>query len=113
MDTSENMLKILANENVETEEDRTQYQIDTVVAVKRYLLENRPSGGRFSESEKPTHKSEAGAREISDFLGTKNWSKSRVANLLKLHNDLHADKNKGDKRQSLLAEKVFSVYIDI
>gem|GEM_PF-6585392 len=37
------MLRIMSNENVETEEDRTAYQIDTVVCVKQFL-EGPPNG---------------------------------------------------------------------
>ncbi len=84
----------LSNENVETEEDRTQYQIDTCVAVREFLestvcpnggqTANQGDGGRFIEGKTNLSKG-IGSRQISDFLGTHNWSKSTVANLLKIH----------------------------
>ena len=50
--TRKNIPKMLANEIVETEEDRTAYQIDTVLAVKRYFENNlgfeRCNPGRYS-----------------------------------------------------------------
>lgn len=86
--SDEDMLRILANENSQQNEDYAIYQIDTVLTAKRWIAENRPRNG---QSSKQSHKDEVGSREISDFLGEKNWSKSKVAELLKIQRDLHPD----------------------
>ncbi len=69
-----------------------KHQIDTVLAVKRYL-ESGVQPLDTSENKRGQKRIDKlyqgiGARQISAFLGEANWSKSKVADLLKLNNHL-------------------------
>jgi len=84
--TDEDMLRIMSNENVAHAAPRTEAQIDTILAVKKFLetgvqtVDTRDKTGRGGD-----HRSkEAGPVQISHFLGDTNWSKTKVADLFKL-----------------------------
>jgi len=84
--SDENMLRILGNENCMQNEEYAIYQVDQVLAVKRFLENHlRPDGGH-----RPHVRGDQGigCRQISEFLGEKNWSKSKVAGYLKIHGSL-------------------------
>ena len=58
------------------------YQVDTVVMTKGWLI------GHAVSSSKKTHKDEVGAEQISEFLGVKNWSPSKVKEYLRMHEQM-------------------------
>lgn len=78
--TDEMMVRILGNENAMQNEEYAIYQVDQVLLAKKWL----EGTVQPVDSSKPTHKQEVGVREISAFLGEKNWSKSKVAEYLHL-----------------------------
>jgi len=83
--TDEQMLIDLVRENLTQRFNEFREELDSVLLAKDYL-ENRPTGGQF----KATHKDETGAREIAKFLSKegKAISKSKVADVLKIHKNL-------------------------
>ncbi len=90
----------------ETEEDRTQYQIDTCVSVKRFLEATRPNVGSVARQQGGgTQPCGASVMDISEFLGTHNWSKSTVANLLKIHRDLHPETTLKQENKTFLSSR--------
>lgn len=87
------MLRILANENVAQETDDTICQIDIVKQCKSFLESQlcvRPAGGvGLSNRSVAQRKAKGiGALQISEFLGEKNWSETKVLSLFRLDNKL-------------------------
>jgi len=79
--TDEQMVRMLANENSMQNEEYAIYQVDTVVMTQNYLKEFRPQRERKSNGRPP----EIGSIEhISEFLGEKNWQKTKVAQYLRM-----------------------------
>ena len=74
------MLRILGNENNSQNSELGVYQIDQVVITKKFLESH------VQPLDKPRNQYERdgiiGSRQISMFLGEKNWSKSKVHSLL-------------------------------
>jgi len=87
--SDEKMLRIMANENSFQNEEYVIYQIDTVVATKKWLERCPPSGHRTGRGDRGLQG--IGSRQISEFLGEKNWSKTKIADLIKMHTNLHPD----------------------
>lgn len=84
--SDEQMVRMLANENSMQNEEYAIYQVDTVVMAQNYLKEFRPQRERKSTGRPP----EVGSVEhISEFLGEKNWQKTKVSQYLRMHEQLH------------------------
>jgi len=58
------------------------------ILAKKWLTENCED---CSQSSKQSHKQEIGCREISKFLGEKNWNYHKVADYLRMAEKLHPD----------------------
>ena len=87
--TDEMMVRILGNENCMQNEEYAIYQVDQVLLAKKWLEENRKD---TLQSSKQSHKNEIGSRQISEFLGVKNWSASKVQAYLRIANNLNPKK---------------------
>lgn len=83
--SDEKMLRILGNENCMQNEEYAIYQVDQVLATKRFLEKRLcPAVGHIGKKEAQG----IGVRQISEFLGEKNWSKSKVSSYISLHSRL-------------------------
>jgi len=82
---------MLANENSMQNEDYAIYQTDTVVMAQKYLMSRGcPQSGQPHPGKRTDlGENHVGAKEISEFLGEKNWSKSKVASYLHIHGGLN------------------------
>ena len=88
--SDESMLRILGNENTVANQSLTIYQIDQVKITQKFLAEHpQISSGWKSGQDKGHGQKPDDAVSISKFLGEKNWSKSKVADLLRLAQKLH------------------------
>ena len=85
--TEEAMVRILGSENCMQNEEYAIYQVDQVLLAKKFLEEN--SVHAADAVKKQGHWQGIGCREISEFLGEKNWGKSKVHEYLKLHERLN------------------------
>jgi len=84
--TDEMMVRILGNENCMQNEEYAIYQVDQVLLAKKWLEENRRNN---IQSSKQSHKDEIGSRQISEFLGVKNWHFTKVAEYLRISEKLN------------------------
>jgi ParB-like chromosome segregation protein Spo0J len=101
--SDEAMLRILGNENNFQNEELVIYQIDQVLATKEFLEKNPQISKQWKSEQSDGHGQKPGdVISISKFLGEQNWSKSKVADLLKMHENLHPEvlaevRNAGNK----------------
>jgi len=81
--SDENMLKIMANENMREWSTDLRVVMETVRAAKKFLEEHPEIIAQYRD---PRGSQELGASVISRFLG-RNWSKARVEGILRMVKD--------------------------